>query len=185
VTPEEFDAHFDRFRSTAFRLEALPVYDVEYEREEFEAWRRGEPPSERSIRTEPWLARIALTTLTAGKRWTRVHVVDEPLSDYLRYELASYAENQAAGEEIRIARRADDARLSELPPDFWLFDAGTPAGCALAMKYDAAGRWLGAELVTDPGRLDEYQQIRDLVWTLAAPLNAYLALSGSLRDVGA
>jgi len=179
VTPEEFDSYFDRFLVSAFRLEALPLYDVAAEQDEFDAWQRGEPLPERSIRTDPWLARVALTTMTAGKRWTRVHVVDEPLSDYLRYELAGYAENQAAGEEIRIARRAEDPRLRNLPPDYWLFDADTSRPWALEMRYDDAGRWLGAKLVEDRSRLVEYQRIRDLVWDVAIPLNSYLALCRS------
>jgi len=179
VTPEEFDSYFDRFLVSAFRLEALPLYDVAAEQDEFDAWQRGEPLPERSIRTDPWLARVALTTMTAGKRWMRAHVVDEPLSEYLQYELAGYAENQAAGEEIRIARRAEDPRLNNLPPDYWLFDADTPNPWALKMHYDDVGRWLGAELVTDRSRLDDYRGIRDLVWNLATPLNTYVAVSGS------
>src|SRR6266545_3912509 len=138
VTPEEFDSYFDRFLVSAFRLEALPLYDVAAEQDEFDAWKRGEPLPERSIRTDPWLARVALTTMTAGKRWMRAHVVDEPVSDY------------------------------------WLVDADTPSPWALEMHYDDGGRWLGAELVNDRSRLDDYRRIRDLVWNLATPLNTYL-----------
>ena len=39
----------------------------------------------------------------AGKVFQRVHVVTEPLTDYLRYELGwSYPPNIEAGEDIRI-----------------------------------------------------------------------------------
>jgi hypothetical protein len=48
------------------------------------------------------LRRIALTT-AAGKSWSRIHVIQEPLSEYLRYELIGYVESMAVGEEIRLA----------------------------------------------------------------------------------
>src|SRR5207245_5369176 len=39
----------------------------------------------------------------SGRHVGRVHVVDQPLSPYVRYELAVYAENVSAGEDVRIA----------------------------------------------------------------------------------
>ena len=38
---------------------------------------------------------------------------DRPLSAYVRYELAVYAENVAAGEEVRIADRSAHPELGE------------------------------------------------------------------------
>jgi hypothetical protein len=178
VSVKDFGSYFDRFRYTAFRLEALPSYDIADERDEFEAWLRGEPLPDRSVRTDPWLGRIALSTMTQGKRWRRAHVVDVPLSEYLRFELAGYAESQAAGEEIRIAVRGENPALATLPPDFWLFDAGTRHACALEMSYDRAGVWLGFKPTRDRARIRDYEAVRDMVWNLAVPLNTFQAVSG-------
>ena len=42
----------------------------------------------------------------ADRRWRRVHVVELPLSDYLRYECEwGYTDNAAHGEDVRITRR--------------------------------------------------------------------------------
>lgn len=79
----EFAAVFDRFQVTAFRLETLPRY-ADDEDEEFAIFLAGEPLSERSARTVPWLRRVAETTV-AGARWWRVHVLSRPLTDYLRF----------------------------------------------------------------------------------------------------
>ena len=54
-----------------------------------------------------------------------MHVVDRPLSDYIRYELAVYAENVAAGEDVRIADRSLHPELGGLGRTSSIFDAGT------------------------------------------------------------
>ena len=81
MTPEEFDDEFDQFVVSAFRLETLQRYSVSAEDTHMRAFREGTPRPERSVRTSPWLRRIALTT-AAGKSWSRVHVTQEPLSEY-------------------------------------------------------------------------------------------------------
>ncbi|MFC9693486.1 DUF6879 family protein [Kribbella sp. NPDC056951] len=171
---EEFDAHFDRFTTEVFRLENLQRYSVSGEEEEFAAFRRGDPLPERSVRTSPWLARIAVTTI-GGKRWERVHVVDHPLSEYLRYELVGYVENQVAGEQIGIADRAADASLSALGEDFWLFDSESPDAYAVLMHYDEAGHFVGFDHTVDPAVLDRCRQERDIARQHAVGLNTYLA----------
>jgi hypothetical protein len=175
LSPEEFGALFDRFEVEAFRLETLPVYLVDEETEQIAAWRACRPRPERSVRTDPWLRRIALTA-AAGRSWRRVHVVRLPLSEYVTWELIGYGENQTAGEQIRIAERT--ASLAELP-EFWLFDGDlfdgdASSAYAAEMRYDADGRYLGAELATEPARLEELRAARDLAWRAGVPLNEFL-----------
>lgn len=170
---DEFDAYFDRFDADVFRLEGLQTYAVG-EEDEVAAHLRGDPAPERSVRTSPWLARIAVTTV-AGKSWQRVHVVDHPLSDYLEYELARYVESQAAGEQIWIVDRGVDEALSGLGEDFWLFDGDSPNAFAVLMHYDEAGHFVGFDHTTEPDVLDRCRRERDLVRPHAVELNIYLA----------
>jgi hypothetical protein len=171
MTSEEFEACFDRFRLTVFRLEGLPTYDVPEEVERIAAWRAGRARPERSVRTSPWLSRIATTT-AAGKSWRRLRLVEFPLADYIRYELGSYVESQACGEEIRIAERPSQLAGQ---PDFWLFDGDEPDTYAAAMHYDERGRFLGAELVTDDQEgLAKMREARDMAWAAGTPLNEFL-----------
>lgn len=174
MTPGDFDAHFSRFTRTVFRLETLQNYVAPGEAEKIEAFRLGLPRPERSVRTSPWLARIAVTTVE-GKRWQRVRVVEEPLTEYTRYEMAGYVESQAAGEEIRVVRRTAAPAIPSLTRDFWLFDAGTPQAYALLMDYGPMGRFDGASLITDVPTLLEFTAERDLALRWSVPLNEYLA----------
>jgi Family of unknown function (DUF6879) len=182
VSPEEFSAHFDRFTSTVFRLETLQTYADPGEADRVDAFLRGLPRPERSIRTSPWLARIARTTL-AGRQWLRVRVVEEPLTGYTVYEMAGYVESQAAGEQIRVALRAASWPPRSLRRDFWLMDAGTPGAFALLMNYGPAGQFKGAELVADPQILEELEAERDVAVGWSVPLNEYLVAHGNALRV--
>jgi hypothetical protein len=150
VTPDEFNAAFDEFRVSAFRLECLQTYAVSAEDARLRAFREGLPRPERSVRTNPWLARIAATTI-AGKAWSRVRLVRHPLTEYSRYELIGFTESQAVGDQTRIADLGAHPELGSLGPDFWLFDADEPDAFAIIMRYDAAGSVLGYERTTDVG----------------------------------
>ena len=174
MSGEDFGGYFDRFRTSVFRLETLQRYTVDEERESIAAFRQGLPRPERSVRTSPWLRHIAATTAD-GKRWQRIHVVDHPLSDYLRYELAGYAESAAAGEEILIAARAKSPDLAGLGPDFWLFDEGTADACALLMRYDQEGHFLGFDHTADPQDLAECGRQRAIALRHSVSLSTYLA----------
>ena len=59
IAGADLGACFDLFERSAFRLETLPVYAVAAEDERLRAFRLGLPRPERSVRTSPWLARIA------------------------------------------------------------------------------------------------------------------------------
>lgn len=178
MTPEQFDACFDRFRESAWRLEARQQYASSGEDERVRAWHEGRPRPERSVRTSPWLRRVAVT-VAAGKRWGRVHVVRHPLSDYLRYEMVGYVESAAAGEEIRIADQAADPDLASVGPDFWLFDADTPDAFAVLMHYDADNRLATYEPTTSSGVLSECRSVQALCLSRSVSLNEYLAAAGA------
>jgi hypothetical protein len=171
VTGEDFAALFDTFQHTAFRLECLQTYDVSAETQAVRAFREGLPRPERSVRTSPWLRRVAVTT-AQGKRWSRVRVVAYPLTEYTRYELIGYVESQAAGEHIQLV---DYDQVGELGPDFWLFDAGTATAQAVLMRYTADGQIQGFDRTTDPAELERLQRIQCTAEAHAVPLNEFLA----------
>lgn len=170
----DFGDLFETFTATATRFEALPSYDVaDYEGARLAAFLAGKPLPVRSVTTDPWLAQIAATA-TAGKAWSRVRVLDEPLTDYERFELAVYPESQAVGENIRIVSRRD---LPSEGPDFWLFDVGLPTARVAVMRYDEVGRWLGVEVVEDGAELAEAARYLDELLQRSVSLNEFLAVT--------
>jgi uncharacterized protein DUF6879 len=167
----EFDELFTAFRHTAFRLETLDRYDVGYEEEPLRRFLAGKPKPHDDAK-QAWVRTIA-DALAAGKRMERVHVVTEPLTDYLRFELAwGYPENVEAGEDIRILPVSLGSWPAGVPNhDFWLFDSKSVA----VMRYDDGGRFRGAELVEDSEIVMQHCSWRDAAWRDAVPYKQYLA----------
>jgi hypothetical protein len=166
---EDFGRLFESFERDAFRLETLAVYDVDEDREEVERFLAGEPMPP-GWAENPWVRAIT----GRGKSMARVHVLRSPLSDYLRYELAAYHGNVAAGEEVGIIDLSRTA-VSGLPDhDFWLFDDSE----VYRMYYTPAGKFEGAELLP-ADRLSEYRRYREVAQANTLSLAEY---EGSIRD---
>lgn len=178
LSPEEFGDAFDSlFRRSAFRLELLDHYAGTGEEEPLRRFRAGLPqdPSWR----EPW-ARFVRDSRRLGKHMSRVHVVGEPLSEYLEFELTcGYPASVAAGENVRIADLADYPLHTYPRRDFWLFDDDA----AVVMDYDDDGTFLGADVTTAPVEIARYCDVRDFLMQYSAPLTQYLASLGMKEAV--
>lgn len=168
----DYSALYDQFTDTAFRLECRQNYAVHAEDPSTRAFREGLPRPERSVRTSPWLARIARDVSDRGKDWSRVRLIQYPLTEYTRHELLSYVESQAAGERILIAPAE---AIDYDGPDFWLFDAGTDHACAVELHYTDDGAVRCREFVTDIADLAEKGRVRDAALGHALRLNEFLA----------
>lgn len=167
LSSAEFDDLFDVGHAIT-RLEALPTYAVGgSEQERIDAYRAGRPRPLRNVTTDPWLARVAHRTITGSARWRRLRVVDDPLTDYQRYQLASYRESQAVGEQIRIAHRRE---VGDVGPDFWLFDGRH----IVVMHYRADGSLDHREYRTDATTIEACATVLARVDAAAVPLNEFL-----------
>jgi hypothetical protein len=158
---------FTGLQSSWFRLETLQQYDVDYESTEFQDFLRSGV-----LDREPgeWQNMIS-QHVQQGRRLQRVHVVTEPLSDYVRYEIAAYEHNQRAGEEIRLIPTQGASWPKGLPRDhdYWLFDDRD----AWQMVYDPSGRFIAAERVTDPAAIERCRRWRDSALDQSIPLDDY------------
>ena len=122
ATDPEFERLFADIRRSWFRLETLQRYDAEYERDDLAAFLSGEPIT---TTPGPWQAMIR-DHVAAGRRLVRVHIIEEPLSDYIRYELAAYRLNAEAGEDVRL-----------MPLRRGTMAAGDPSARLLALRRPA------------------------------------------------
>jgi hypothetical protein len=158
-----------------FRLEAQQRYQVDAESAQWKAFTEGRPlPSDPAVSRSMEIIR---TAATAGVHIHRVHVVDLPLSPYLRYEIAAYAENTAAGERVGIAVRSWHRELAALAEDFVLFDPGTNHQAVVWMRYDAQGRVTSRDCSDDPSDVARARHRRDVAMAHAIPLHEFTALA--------
>lgn len=175
----DFGALFTGFKHTAYRLEKLQVYDVSYEEEPYRAFLEGRPEPSYPAKRE-WVAMIQ-DAAAAGKVMQRVHIVTEPLTDYLRYEMQSYASNADAGEDIRILP-ADEIPVDDVVrfaslPDYWLFDSSD----LWVMQYDHYGKFLWAQQVTEPATIVRAMLWRDAALHYSVPYADYMRRRELLR----
>lgn len=158
---------FTGVRSSWFRLETLQRYDVDYEAVDFERFLLTG-----HLKNEPgeWQRMITAHT-QAGRELRRVHVIEEPLTDYLRYELAVYEHNQQAGEDIQVLPSVRGEWPDDLPRgyDFWLFDNAD----VWKMIYEDDGRFIASEQVTDPVEIGQCRRWRDTALARSIPLPDY------------
>jgi Family of unknown function (DUF6879) len=173
VTSPAFDELFRSFKHTAYRLETLQAYDVSYEIEPYRAFLAGRPRPQDASKNA-WTAMLAASA-AAGKIVQRVHLLHEPLTDYLRYELEwSYPPNIEAGEDIRIlpASQVPAGDLSRLGVigDYWLFDSSD----LWVMSYNPDGAFRYIEQVSDPGRIVARAYWRDAALHYAIPYADYM-----------
>lgn len=160
----------DRAQHSLFRLETLDHYDVGSDGNDFQRYLRGEDGPD-MVRKGVWHKTLE-GYRDRGVSVSRVHVVTQPLTDYLRYEFDwGYAYN-LGHEDIRIL----DVTQQPAPPeldgigDFWLVDGREAA----IMHYDTAGRYLGFD-TAPPAESRRYPAAADLAWRLAVPFTDYRA----------
>jgi hypothetical protein len=171
MTPAEIESGFvagTLFDHAAYRLELLDWYTSPATERRLARFLAGEKvtPAERA----GWLSMLRAAQAT-GRTMTRVHVIADPLTDYLRYELACYESSVEAGEDIRILP-ADLTTGLELPDfDYWLFDDTRVA----VNYYGDRGAWLRAEIVTEPGFVADCRRWRDEALSKAIPYSSYMA----------
>jgi hypothetical protein len=159
LTGVDFNSLIRYFHDTAFRLETRPFYTVSEEREAYEGFLAGRPePLTAFGFFNTWRDQIA--DLTArGRRVERVRLIDDPPSDYQRWEIWAGPFSVDAGESIRYLSRLRAIDLGI--PDtnaWWLFDLQRLA----QVQFDEEGRPLGGEIITDPDIMAQHCAWRDL-----------------------
>ena len=172
LAPEQFVALFRGFEHTAQRLETRDRYVVAAEQAalgRFLAGQKDDPiyEQERAF----WDREIVPEAVTAGKRFERVRVVPDPLTNYLRFTLRGAGYLKRAGDDIRYVNR-ENANALDLPAhDFWLFDSAR----LVSLYFTANDRLLGIQVITEPHVVRQHVQWFDLAMRHATPYKEYLA----------
>lgn len=144
--------YLDSAKNRLFRFEALQTYDVSEERESYmEFIKTGK--LDFSVVHEWW--DFIEKKVTQGVAMDRVRLIKYPLTTYTQYELGMHRESIKHGDTIKVIEEASFSALHIPEQDFWLVD-----DLVLGMKYDAAGKYLGFDLV-DP--IEGYIKNKDLL----------------------
>jgi Family of unknown function (DUF6879) len=148
-------------RHDLFRIEALDRYAVPTDGGDYQRYLDGEPEPD-PARKAAWHERLAAER-ARGLYRRRIHVIHEPLSDYLRFEFDWGHRLNAHLEDIRVLALAHPPSAQDWH-DFWMVDDRD----VLAMAYGADGQFEGA-LPVLAGNVRLYRMIRDAAWEAAVP----------------
>ncbi|WP_130799349.1 DUF6879 family protein [Streptomyces otsuchiensis] len=151
---ENWSRRFAGITREAWRLETLPQYLVPQEAEEFSAFREGR--SLTPYTSSAYSERVSRQR-SEGKQNGRVHIVSQPLSDYLRFEFSRYYRvHVEAGDSVRILDVTDRSNPLEGVQDFWMFDQSE----VVLMNYEPDGTQINREVFeVDVSPFIEYQRI--------------------------
>lgn len=162
----------EKVNAEAFRLEVRQRYNVPYEKLLIQAFEEGRPQPESDSMDRHCAVTRAL--LAAGKRRFRVHVIELPLTLYLRYELDGYRENIEAGEEIFIADRTWHRDLAELTEDFLLLDGDADHASVVRYRDNDNDELVARAHSEDPADVAICRRHRDLAVVHAVPYAEFI-----------
>lgn len=110
------DNPFETFTDMAFRLEGLPQYIVENEKDAFNTFKVS---GEILDNTNSEWAKLVRANVASGKSMKRLRLLSDELTSYEQFELLSY-QGLKVGEEIRVNSRSE--YKNKYLYDFWFFD---------------------------------------------------------------
>lgn len=169
------DSHYRHAGDRLFRMERLPPYDVPHQAAELQRWRAGATEPDWATK-QPWLDALA-DEQRRGLVSQRVRRFGRELSeDEVRACHWGYAYN-GRYEDIRVLHEGEhDVPAGLIELDYWI----VADRYAVAMQYDAGGRFTGAQAL-EPDRLAEFLGDRDRAWTAAEPFAAWWARQTELH----
>ncbi|WP_149830089.1 DUF6879 family protein [Streptomyces tailanensis] len=168
LDPDTFARLFENFQHSAWHLEMRRGYAVDEATGTYAQFVRGETPT--WDMDSPWARTISAKTQD-GAYVGRVRIVDNPPTKGQRYLLAHAEHNDELGEEVRNMWREDAKRVNLPDEDFWIFDSHIVALCI----FDEADILTGAELITEPARVNQYNRLRDVAMHYATPYRDFVA----------
>ncbi|MFI6428454.1 DUF6879 family protein [Promicromonospora sp. NPDC050880] len=162
ITGGEFGHYMRTFETSAFRLEQQPGYAVDYEAEQFAAFRAGDVRDPREMpEFAAWLPTVA-QYLAEGRRIERVRIHQVPPTDYQRWTRYVGQWNVEAGEVIHYATVDQAQQVGLLPEagpyDWWLLDDAR----ILRMTFDEDNVCIARHLLTDEASLERARTWREL-----------------------
>ncbi|HEY8998996.1 MAG TPA: hypothetical protein VIM53_01620 [Candidatus Saccharimonadales bacterium] len=167
----DFDALFASARRTMFKAEALQDYSAVDDLPSLHAWLAGDEQKAKELGKQDagvtaWRERC----LASPAKITRVHVVREPRTPYLDWEIEVIYKGSllaSGAEDVRIApaSKLGDAKLPA--GDFWIFDGQK----VLHWQYeDGVGKTIGATVWGEHDDISEFLKLRETLLSAAQPV---------------
>ena len=168
---ELWDKYWHEMANEWFKLEVLQDYTGEDDGSSLRAWLKGD--KNRSIellRTDddPEFTRECCAKRDQGVKLTRIHMIEEPPSPYMLWELEyyKYISIPLRSEQVSIIHKADVAALDLPDGDLMIFDGRR----AIENSYDKTGRMVQANFYDERDDLSQFIKLKKALESRSRPL---------------
>ena len=155
-----------------FKLETLQIYEDDEALLEFKQGRFEEAKKimRGFLATDP--AKPYEKIKKRNIKFRRVHIIELPLTIYMKLEIESYKISIEFGEEIFfiLKEQADRINKSVKFQDFLMFDDSV----VVTHNYNKAGEWQYSELIDDVDVIKNYVNLKEKLLSQALPMDQFL-----------
>lgn len=157
-----FDIEWEAIKEEFFKLETLQIYQIDVKSPRFQSYQRGNLEETRKLMREVLLSHPTKPHEKIKEKnikFRRVHIVELPLSFYIRFELESYKISIELGEEIYLISKEESEKLKRSVEfqDFLMFDNKR----VYLLYFDSMSEWKYAELIDDPKEIKGYIHLKE------------------------
>lgn len=171
------DEHYRGRGDVLFRMERLPLYAVEQQAAELQAWRTGGEPD--MAAKQRWLDVLA-AEVERGMLTQRVRILSAELSEDEARACHWGYPHVGRYEDVRVLRRGEHPVPDVLDHDYWVIRPAGRAVQVVRMDYSQAGAFLGA-VVLPPAAHAAYLREQRQAWDTAEPFPDWWGRHGELH----
>jgi hypothetical protein len=159
---EMWDKFWNEMSEEWLKVEVLQDYTAEDDGPSLQAWLRGD--KDRSIELlktdeDPEFTRDCRYKISQGVNLLRLHIVEEPLTQYLEREVEYYKQVSIPrrGEQIFIVRKADLSGLKPPSGDLMIFDNRR----VILNKYNQKGLMIEETFYDESDDISDFLELRN------------------------
>ena len=164
-----WDEWWDQLKEEWLKVEILQDYSGENSGRSLDLWKRGEKEKSLQILKEELKNSEWAKMLNANPKVKkiRIHIVEEPYSSYLQWEIEVYKLNNIpAGEQVGLVSKADVKDLALPDGDFMIFDNKQ----VVRNYYDANGTCYKMDFYEENDDISNFLELRRKLIEVAKPL---------------
>ncbi|MFZ1250170.1 MAG: DUF6879 family protein [Candidatus Microsaccharimonas sp.] len=155
----KWDTLWSDMKSEWFKLEVLQDYSAE-EGESLKAWMAGDKKRSVKLLTSESLEWLddCRQKVESGVKLIRIHIVDYPLSEYIKWEIEAYKHRNIplGKEDVYLLNRKDISSLNLPDGDLMIFDKTN----AVIGHYDESGYAVSQTFYDENDDISEFLELR-------------------------
>lgn len=166
-----FDKYWDEMSQEWFKVEVLQDYTGEDDGPSFQSWLTDDKQTSIALMKEnasPEWVQSCQEKLKNGVKLIRIHLVEEPYSPYLEWELEYYKNVNIpkCNEQVFLVKKPDVGNLQIPKGDMMIFDNQK----VVINRYNDGGRMISQDFYNQADDISAFLNLKQQLLSLAKPL---------------